>query len=154
MSLVTWISCVISGALDLDKIDLVVSLMQSGLQIGLMNSSCTVVVVAILCMTLLFRALGNATPHFKSFSEGRAAAYSIFELIHRVPPIDADDVSGRTLEKVEGNLELRNVDFTYPSRTDAPIFQNFSLRIPAGKVFFRGGFKFLCFLQFSSRQID
>ncbi|CAM6042945.1 unnamed protein product [Sphagnum compactum] len=79
-------------------------------------------------------ALGNATPHFKSFSEGRAAAYSIFELIHRVPPIDADDVSGRTLEKVEGNLELRNVDFTYPSRTDAPIFQNFSLRIPAGKT--------------------
>ncbi|CAM6007218.1 unnamed protein product [Sphagnum balticum] len=78
-------------------------------------------------------ALGNATPHFKSFSEGRAAAYSIFELIHRVPPIDADDVSGRTL-KVEGNLELRNVDFTYPSRTDAPIFQNFSLRIPVGKM--------------------
>ncbi|KAH9535052.1 hypothetical protein CY35_17G034100 [Sphagnum magellanicum] len=79
-------------------------------------------------------ALGNAAPHFKSFSEGRAAAYSIFELINLVPPIDADDTSGRTLDKVEGNLELRNIDFAYPSRTEAPIFQNFSLRIPAGKT--------------------
>jgi ATP-binding cassette subfamily B (MDR/TAP) protein 1 len=83
-------------------------------------------------MTQQHRALGNAAPHFKSFSEGRAAAYSIFELINLVPPIDADDISGRTLDKVEGNLELRNIDFAYPSRTEAPIFQNFSLRIPAG----------------------
>ncbi|CAK9263783.1 unnamed protein product [Sphagnum jensenii] len=79
-------------------------------------------------------ALGNATPHFKSFSEGCVAAFNIFELINRVPPIDADDVSGRKLDKVEGNLELRNIDFTYPSRTEAPIFQNFSLCIPAGKT--------------------
>jgi ATP-binding cassette subfamily B (MDR/TAP) protein 1 len=43
-------------------------------------------------------------------------------------------VSGRKLDKVEGNLELRNIDFTYPSRTAAPIFQNFSLCIPAGKT--------------------
>jgi ATP-binding cassette subfamily B (MDR/TAP) protein 1 len=85
-------------------------------------------------MTQQHRALGNAAPHFKSFSEGRAAAYSIFELINLVPPIDADDTSGRTLDKVEGNLELRNIDFAYPSRTEAPIFQNFSLRIPAGKT--------------------
>jgi ATP-binding cassette subfamily B (MDR/TAP) protein 1 len=85
-------------------------------------------------MTQQHRALGNAAPHFKSFSEGRAAAYSIFELINLVPPIDADDTSGRTLDKVEGNLELRNIDFAYPSRTEAPIFQNFSLQIPAGKT--------------------
>lgn len=78
------------------------------------------------------RALGNALPNFKAFSQGCTAAARIFALISRVPPIDCDDVTGKTLEKVVGNLELRNVDFSYPSRKDVPVFQNFSLQIPAG----------------------
>lgn len=78
------------------------------------------------------RALGNATPNYKAFAEGCIAASRIFELIEREPPIDADNVSGKKLERVTGNLELRNVDFTYPTRTDVPIFENFSLQVPAG----------------------
>lgn len=72
-------------------------------------------------------------PNFKAFAEGCSAASRIFALIARVPPIDADDTTGKTLEKVVGDLELRNVDFSYPSRRDVPVFQNFSLRIPAGE---------------------
>lgn len=64
--------------------------------------------------------------------EGCAAAFRIFELIKRDPPIDADDMNGETLERVEGNLELRNVDFAYPTRLDVPILQKFCLKIPAG----------------------
>lgn len=79
-------------------------------------------------------ALGNAMPNFKSFAEGCSAASRIFALIRRVPPIDADDTTRETLDKVTGDLELRNVDFSYPSRRDVPIFQNFSLQIPAGKT--------------------
>jgi ATP-binding cassette subfamily B (MDR/TAP) protein 1 len=66
--------------------------------------------------------------------EGCVAAYRIFEMIERVPPIDIDDHSQRTLEKVDGNLELRNVDFAYPSRIHAQIFRNFNLQIPAGRT--------------------
>ncbi|KAG0613585.1 hypothetical protein M758_6G113700 [Ceratodon purpureus] len=79
-------------------------------------------------------ALGNAMPNFKAFAEGCSAASRIFALIARVPPIDADDTTGKTLEKVVGDLELRNVDFSYPSRSDVPVFKNFSLKIPAGKT--------------------
>ena len=61
------------------------------------------------------------------------AAYRIFQMIDRVPPIDVEDLGGMTLEKVQGNIELCNVDFAYPSRMEAPIFKNFSINIPAGQ---------------------
>ena len=87
----------------------------------------------ILCWILfIYRALGNAIPFYKTMGEGCAAAYRIFELIKRNPPIDADDMSGQMLERVQGNLELRNVDFAYPTRPDVPILQKFRLKIPAG----------------------
>lgn len=54
------------------------------------------------------------------------------QMINRIPAIDVEDLNGEILEKVHGNLELRNIDFAYPSRLEAPIFQNFSLQIPAG----------------------
>ncbi|KAG0581512.1 hypothetical protein KC19_4G257500 [Ceratodon purpureus] len=78
--------------------------------------------------------LGSITPNIKCFLEGRVAAYRIFQMIDRVPPIDVENVDGRTLEKVQGNIELCNVDFAYPSRMEAPIFKNFSINIPAGKT--------------------
>jgi len=78
------------------------------------------------------RALGNAIPFYKTMSEGCAAAFRIFELINRDPPIDANDMNGQTLERVEGNLELRNVDFAYPTRPNLLVLQRFCIRIPAG----------------------
>ncbi|GIL71759.1 hypothetical protein Vretimale_808 [Volvox reticuliferus] len=35
---------------------------------------------------------------------------------------------------VRGEIELRNVDFAYPSRPDVLIFRDFSLHVPAGKT--------------------
>lgn len=56
----------------------------------------------------------------------------MFQVIKRKPAIDAYDLSGEILENVRGGVELRNVDFTYPSRPDVPIFKNFNLTIAAG----------------------
>lgn len=102
--------------------------------VGSLSCSCNC--LNEVCSCLCIRALGNAMPNFKSFAEGCSAASRIFALIRRVPPIDADDTTRETLDKVTGDLELRNVDFSYPSRRDVPIFQNFSLQIPAGECWF------------------
>ncbi|GLJ37717.1 hypothetical protein SUGI_0766220 [Cryptomeria japonica] len=79
-------------------------------------------------------ALGTALPNLKYFSEASTAAFQIFEMIHRVPEINWEDTNGKVLEKVSGEIELRNVEFIYPSRPDTVILSNFNLIIPAGKT--------------------
>ena len=55
------------------------------------------------------------------FAAAKAAAYKIFEIIDRVPLIDSMSDEGHKPERVKGEIELRNVDFTYPSRTDVQV---------------------------------
>eukprot|EP00850_Spirogloea_muscicola_P002385 SM000009S23514 [mRNA] locus=s9:452194:477102:- [translate_table: standard] len=78
-------------------------------------------------------SLGQAAPNYTAFGEGKAAAYKIFEMINRKPAIDAEK-EGKTLPKVRGDIELRDVCFSYPSRPDVQIFRNFNLTVPAGKT--------------------
>jgi ATP-binding cassette subfamily B (MDR/TAP) protein 1 len=77
-------------------------------------------------------SLGQASPCVQAFASGKAAAYKMFEVIKRKPLIDVYDLSGDILKNLRGDVELRKVDFTYPSRPDVPIFRNFNLAIAAG----------------------
>ncbi|XP_043709889.1 ABC transporter B family member 21-like [Telopea speciosissima] len=87
------------------------------------------VIVAVLTGSL---SLGQASPCISAFAAGRAAAFKMFETINRKPEIDAYDTSGRTLDDIRGEIELRDVCFTYPARPDEQIFSGFSLFIPSG----------------------
>ncbi|CAM6104109.1 unnamed protein product [Calypogeia fissa] len=78
--------------------------------------------------TSLALAMSNISP----FQKAQASAYKMFQVINHEPSINKPDQSAMTLESVEGHIELRNVDFAYPSRPDFPIFQKFSLVIPPG----------------------
>lgn len=80
----------------------------------------------------MFSSLGQASPCIQAFASGKAAAYKMFEVIKRKPLIDVYDLSGEILKNLRGDVELRKVDFTYPSRPDVPIFRNFNLAIAAG----------------------
>ena len=55
------------------------------------------------------------------FSAAKAAAYKIFEIIDRVPEIDSMSPEGFKPEHVKGEITFRNVEFTYPSRTDVQV---------------------------------
>nr|CAB3486589.1 unnamed protein product [Digitaria exilis] len=68
------------------------------------------------------------------FAQGTVAAGRVFEIIDRVPVIDAYDGSGRVLSAVRGRIEFKDVEFTYPSRPDALILYNLNLIIPAAKM--------------------
>ncbi|KAM3713721.1 hypothetical protein ACB098_01G280200 [Castanea mollissima] len=79
-------------------------------------------------------AFGSGLSNLKYFSEASAAGERIMEVIKRVPKIDSDNMEGEIIENVSGNVEFKNVEFSYPSRPESIIFKDFCLEIPAGKT--------------------
>lgn len=70
----------------------------------------------------------------KYFTEASVAASRIFDRIDRVPEIDGEDTKGLILEKIRGEVEFEHVRFSYPSRPDTPVLNDFNLKIEAGKT--------------------
>ncbi|KAG6506482.1 hypothetical protein ZIOFF_031805 [Zingiber officinale] len=64
----------------------------------------------------------------------RKALTSVFEIIDRVPKIDSDDNAGISPPNIYGSIEFRNVDFFYPTRPEAMILSNFSLKVSGGQT--------------------
>ncbi|CAL5014182.1 unnamed protein product [Urochloa decumbens] len=79
-------------------------------------------------------ALGQSAPSMAAFAKARVAAANIFRVIDHKPAISSPNAAGLQLHSVTGRLEMRAVDFAYPSRPDAPILRGFSLTVPPGKT--------------------
>nr|POF23278.1 abc transporter b family member 11 [Quercus suber] len=77
-------------------------------------------------------SLGEASPCMSVFFTGKAAAYKMFETIKRRPEIDSYNSKGKVLNDISGDIEFRDVYFSYPTRPDEPILSGFSLYIPSG----------------------
>ncbi|KAL4577221.1 hypothetical protein LXL04_013326 [Taraxacum kok-saghyz] len=90
------------------------------------------VVAAAICSGGL--SLGNAWSNVKYFSDAMAAGERIREVTDRVPLIDSDNMEGRILEEVSGEVEFKNVKFAYPSRPESMILKDFNLKVPPGKT--------------------
>jgi ATP-binding cassette subfamily B (MDR/TAP) protein 1 len=78
--------------------------------------------------------LALSLSYYAQFAQGTVAAGRVFEVIDRVPEIDAYDGGGRVLSAVRGRIEFKDVEFMYPSRPEALILYNLNLTIPAAKM--------------------
>ncbi|CAL5068216.1 unnamed protein product [Urochloa decumbens] len=79
-------------------------------------------------------SLGQSFSNLGAFSKGKIAGYKLLEVIRQRPTIVQDTADGRCLDEVHGNIEFKEVAFSYPSRPDVMIFRDFSLFFPAGKT--------------------
>ncbi|CAM8897372.1 unnamed protein product [Rhodiola kirilowii] len=79
-------------------------------------------------------ALGQSAPSMGAFAKAKVAAAKMFHLIDHKPSVNRNGETGLELETITGQVELRCVDFSYPSRPDVKILNNFTLSVPAGKT--------------------
>ncbi|KAI7738182.1 hypothetical protein M8C21_030661 [Ambrosia artemisiifolia] len=90
------------------------------------------IVTALFAVILSGLGLNQAATNFYSFEQGRIAAYRLFEMISRSSSAVKHD--GNILDSVQGNIEFRNVYFSYLSRPEIPILSGFYLTVPAKKT--------------------
>eukprot|EP00253_Pinus_taeda_P026305 PITA_26305 len=79
------------------------------------------------------KVIADAGSMSSDIAKGSDAVEAVFGILDRESRINPDDERGEKTVKIEGNVDVRNVDFAYPARPDVMIFKNFCLRINAGK---------------------
>ncbi|PKA56363.1 ABC transporter B family member 20 [Apostasia shenzhenica] len=90
------------------------------------------IITALFAVILSGLGLNQAATNFYSFEQGRIAAYRLYEMISRSTSTANHD--GKILSSVQGNIEFRNVYFSYLSRPEIPILSGFYLTVPARKT--------------------
>ncbi|KAI8060769.1 p-glycoprotein [Gongronella butleri] len=89
---------------------------------------------ALMIMTMAFSGLGQSVPHLKTFVRSKLAANSLFDALDRGKAAGTD-TEGMEPPDIRGDVECRDVAFTYPARPSVPIFHgDFNLRALAGKT--------------------
>ncbi|UKZ52662.1 hypothetical protein TrVGV298_006443 [Trichoderma virens] len=79
-------------------------------------------------------SLVNVLPYVQAFTTAIAAMGNIANTINRLSPLDVTNNEGKTLDYVDGNLYLENIQHIYPSRPEILVMDNVTLEIPAGKI--------------------
>lgn len=83
----------------------------------------------VLIVTAL--AMGETLALAPDLLKGNQMVASVFELMDRKTEVMGD--AGEELTRVEGTIDLKGIEFRYPSRPDVVIFKDFDLRVRAGK---------------------
>lgn len=83
----------------------------------------------VLIVTAL--AMGETLALVPDLLKGNQMVASVFELIDRKTEVHGD--VGEELRTIEGTIELRGVQFSYPSRPEVVIFTDFNLKVCSGK---------------------
>ncbi|XP_007644964.1 multidrug resistance protein 2 isoform X1 [Cricetulus griseus] len=79
-------------------------------------------------------SIGHIAPNIEVFANARGAAYEIFKIIDNEPSIDSFSTQGHKPDSVMGNLEFKNVHFSYPSRSGIKILKGLNLKVQSGQT--------------------
>ena len=87
---------------------------------------------SILIVFMAALGAGSALSRVPSAAQAKESAKKIFSIIDEPSTLDVRDESGKLKAFPEGAIEMRNLNFRYPSRTKK-VLNHFNMSIPAGK---------------------
>ncbi|XP_045683945.1 ATP-dependent translocase ABCB1 [Phyllostomus hastatus] len=79
-------------------------------------------------------SIGNTSPSIEAFANARGAAFEVFKIIDHKPNIDSYSNNGHKPDNIKGNLEFKNIHFSYPSRKEVKILKGLNLEVQSGQT--------------------
>lgn len=73
-------------------------------------------------------------PNLLAFGRAASAATELFKLIEQKSNINPFKPSGYKPNQTEGYIDIQTVGFSYPSRPGVTVLDDFTLKVPAGKM--------------------
>ncbi|KAL5006626.1 hypothetical protein ScPMuIL_015432 [Solemya velum] len=77
-------------------------------------------------------SIGQALPTLEIFGTARGAAAKVYKIIETVSEIDSLSAEGLKPPQSQGNIELRNVAFTYPARPECRVLEGMNIHVKVG----------------------
>lgn len=90
------------------------------------------VFIIFLSMMIGCMSFVKLPPNLSAIASARGAAYKIYMIIDRKPVIDVDSEEGLTPTETLGAIELKNVNFQYPTRPDLMILDGLDIKVEPG----------------------
>uniref|UniRef100_A0AAQ4S6E1 ATP-binding cassette sub-family B member 5 n=1 Tax=Gasterosteus aculeatus aculeatus TaxID=481459 RepID=A0AAQ4S6E1_GASAC len=78
--------------------------------------------------------VGQTSPNIQTFATARGAAHKVYNIIDHKPTIDSYSEAGFKPDSITGNIEFKNIHFSYPSRPDTEILHDLSLSVKSGQT--------------------
>ncbi|XP_039763141.1 multidrug resistance protein homolog 49-like [Pararge aegeria] len=79
--------------------------------------------------------LGQSLVYAPSFNSAKACGARILSIIYREPKVKTEaEVKDRKEWSATGNFNIKDVEFTYPTRPNQPVLRGIDLKVDAGKT--------------------
>ena len=91
------------------------------------------VLTIFFCITMGSLFMAQIPPPIKAFIAAKQAGREVFETIERNPKILLNDTSKKIALNLQGNIELKSVEFIYPARPEVKVLNKINIFIEKGK---------------------
>ncbi|XP_060073738.1 ATP-dependent translocase ABCB1-like [Ylistrum balloti] len=95
------------------------------------------VLTVFFCVMIGSFSIGNAAPSIGNVFIAKGSAAVLIEIIDREPDIDASSPRGQRPPNIDGNIELKNIFFSYPEKEKRPetkVLKNFNMSVKQGQT--------------------
>ena len=77
--------------------------------------------------------IGYSFAFVSDFNKAMVAAARVFQLLDRKPLIDANPSTGLKVHEIQGNVDVKEAEFQYPTRPNIQILKRLKLSIKKGE---------------------